>query len=132
MRACLLRPTPPAKHNIVTNDGGLESRLENRAAFFLHPMAFSTADVQRIARLARIELSEAEIEQALAQLNGIFGLIEEMQAVSAEGVEPMAHAQDLVLRLRPDAVTRADQRTELQAIAPAVQNGLYLVPKVIE
>ncbi|HEU5283011.1 MAG TPA: Asp-tRNA(Asn)/Glu-tRNA(Gln) amidotransferase subunit GatC, partial [Burkholderiales bacterium] len=74
----------------------------------------------------------AEIEQALAQLNGIFGLIEEMQAVSTEGVEPMAHAQDLVLRLRPDAVTRADQRTELQAIAPAVDNGLYLVPKVIE
>ena len=95
-------------------------------------MALSPADVQRIARLARIELSEAEIEQALAQLNGIFGLIEEMQAVSTEGIEPMAHAQDLVLRLRPDAVTRADQRTELQAIAPAVDNGLYLVPKVIE
>ena len=95
-------------------------------------MALSPADVQRIARLARIELSEAETEQALAQLNGIFGLIEEMQAVSTEGVEPMAHAQDLVLRLRPDAVTRADQRTELQAIAPAVENGLYLVPKVIE
>ena len=95
-------------------------------------MAFSPADVQRIARLARIELTEAEIEQALAQLNGIFGLIEEMQAVSTEGIEPMAHAQDLVLRLRPDAVTRADQRTELQAIAPAVDNGLYLVPKVIE
>lgn len=95
-------------------------------------MALSPADVQRIARLARIELTEAEIEQALAQLNGIFGLIEEMQAVSTEGVEPMAHAQDLVLRLRPDAVTRADQRTELQAIAPAVDNGLYLVPKVIE
>jgi aspartyl-tRNA(Asn)/glutamyl-tRNA(Gln) amidotransferase subunit C len=52
--------------------------------------------------------------------------------VNTEGIEPMSHAQDLVLRLRPDAVTRADQRTELQATAPAVENGLYLVPKVIE
>jgi aspartyl-tRNA(Asn)/glutamyl-tRNA(Gln) amidotransferase subunit C len=95
-------------------------------------MTLSPADVQRIARLARIELSELELEQALAQLTGIFGLIEEMQAVNTEGIEPMSHAQDLVLRLRPDAVTRADQRTELQAIAPAVENGLYLVPKVIE
>jgi aspartyl-tRNA(Asn)/glutamyl-tRNA(Gln) amidotransferase subunit C len=95
-------------------------------------MTLSPADVQRIARLARIELSELELEQALTQLTGIFGLIEEMQAVNTEGIEPMSHAQDLVLRLRPDAVTRADQRTELQAIAPAVENGLYLVPKVIE
>jgi aspartyl-tRNA(Asn)/glutamyl-tRNA(Gln) amidotransferase subunit C len=95
-------------------------------------MTLSPADVQRIARLARIELSELELEQALAQLTGIFGLIEEMQAVNTEGIEPMSHAQDLVLRLRPDAVTRADQRTELQATAPAVENGLYLVPKVIE
>jgi aspartyl-tRNA(Asn)/glutamyl-tRNA(Gln) amidotransferase subunit C len=95
-------------------------------------MPLSPSDVQRIARLARIELSEAELEQARAQLNGIFGLIAEMQAVNTEGIEPMSHAQDLVLRLRPDVVAQADQRGEFQAIAPAVENGLYLVPKVIE
>jgi aspartyl-tRNA(Asn)/glutamyl-tRNA(Gln) amidotransferase subunit C len=95
-------------------------------------MALSPADVQRIALLARIELAEPELEQALAQLNGIFRLIEEMQAVDTDGIEPMSHAQDLVLRLRPDAVTRADQRALYQAIAPAVEDGLYLVPKVIE
>jgi aspartyl-tRNA(Asn)/glutamyl-tRNA(Gln) amidotransferase subunit C len=95
-------------------------------------MALSPADVQRIARLARIELSDAELERALAQLTGIFGLIAEMQAVDTEGIEPMSHAQELVLRLRPDVVAHADQRAEFQAIAPAVENGLYLVPKVIE
>jgi len=95
-------------------------------------MALSPADVQRIARLARIELSEAELAQALTQLNGIFALIAEMRAVDTEGIEPMSHAQDLVLRLRPDRVAPADQRAEFQAIAPAVENGLYLVPKVIE
>ncbi|HEY7758657.1 MAG TPA: Asp-tRNA(Asn)/Glu-tRNA(Gln) amidotransferase subunit GatC [Burkholderiales bacterium] len=95
-------------------------------------MPLSPAEVQRIARLARIELSEAELAQALIQLNGIFDLIAEMQAVDTEGTEPMSHAQDLVLRLRPDGVAQADQRAEFQAIAPAVENGLYLVPKVIE
>jgi aspartyl-tRNA(Asn)/glutamyl-tRNA(Gln) amidotransferase subunit C len=95
-------------------------------------MPLSPADVQRIARLARIEVSETELGQALDQLNGIFALIAEMQAVDTEGIEPMSHAQDLVLRLRPDQVGSADQRDEFQAIAPAVENGLYLVPKVIE
>jgi aspartyl-tRNA(Asn)/glutamyl-tRNA(Gln) amidotransferase subunit C len=95
-------------------------------------MPLSSADVQRIARLARIELAEGELAQALAQLNRIFALIAELQAVDTEGIEPMSHAQDLVLRLRPDRVAQADQRAEFQAIAPAVENGLYLVPKVIE
>jgi aspartyl-tRNA(Asn)/glutamyl-tRNA(Gln) amidotransferase subunit C len=95
-------------------------------------MPLSPADVRRIARLARIELADGELAQALAQLNGIFALIAEMQAVDTEGIEPMSHAQDLVLRLRPDRVAHADQHAEFQAIAPAVENGLYLVPKVIE
>ena len=95
-------------------------------------MPLSPADVQRIARLARIELADGELAQALAQLNGIFALIAQLQAVDTEGIEPMSHAQDLVLRLRPDRVAQADQRAEFQAIAPAVENGLYLVPKVIE
>ena len=68
----------------------------------------------------------------LEQLTGIFGLIEEMQAVDTRGVEPMSHAQDVVLRLREDAVTEADQHALFQAVAPQVEGGLYLVPKVIE
>ena len=95
-------------------------------------MALSHADVKRIALLARIDVSEAEVGQVLEQLSGIFRLIEQMQAVDTAGIEPMSHAQDMVLRLRPDAVTEANQRELFQAVAPAVENGFYLVPKVIE
>jgi aspartyl-tRNA(Asn)/glutamyl-tRNA(Gln) amidotransferase subunit C len=95
-------------------------------------MAISLADVKRIAHLARIEVDPGETEQVRAQLNGILGLIAAMQEVATEGVEPMAHAQDMSLRLREDAVTEADQRAQFQSIAPQVEAGLYLVPKVIE
>lgn len=89
-------------------------------------------DVKRIAHLARIEVDDQEAAQVLGQLSGIFALIGEMQAVDTAGVEPMAHAQDLVLRLRDDAVTETDQHVVFQAVAPQVEGGLYLVPKVIE
>jgi len=95
-------------------------------------MPLTHADVERIAVLARIELSTAEVDQVLGGLAGIFGLIEQMQAVDTDAVEPMSHAQDLVLRLRPDAATEPDQRERFQRVAPAVEGGLYLVPKVIE
>ncbi|HUO43799.1 MAG TPA: Asp-tRNA(Asn)/Glu-tRNA(Gln) amidotransferase subunit GatC [Burkholderiales bacterium] len=95
-------------------------------------MAFSPDDVARIAHLARIEIEPCDSERTLAQLTGIFGLIEQMQAVDTRGVEPMAHARDVTLRLREDAVTEPDQRAAFQAIAPQVEAGLYLVPKVIE
>ena len=95
-------------------------------------MRLSIDDVKRIAALARIAVSEAEAEQALAQLSGIFALIERMQAVDTSGIEPMSHAQDLILRLREDRVTEADQRELFQSLAPQVEAGLYLVPKVIE
>ena len=95
-------------------------------------MSLSIDDVKRIAALARIAVSEAEAEQALAQLSGIFALIERMQAVDTSGIEPMSHAQDLILRLREDRVTEADQRELFQSLAPQVDAGLYLVPKVIE
>ena len=95
-------------------------------------MSLSIDDVKRIAALARIAVSEAEAEQALAQLSGIFALIERMQAVDTTGIEPMSHAQDLILRLREDRVTEADQRELFQSLAPQVEAGLYLVPKVIE
>jgi len=95
-------------------------------------VSLSLAEVKRIAHLARIEISEAQALQTQGQLNGIFGLIESMQAVDTEGVEPMSHAQDVMLRLREDAVTESDQRALFQSIAPQVEAGLYLVPKVIE
>jgi len=95
-------------------------------------MALTIDDVKRVAHLARIAVADAEAETALGQLTGIFGLIEQMQAVDVAGIEPMAHAQDIVLRLRDDAVTEHDQRELFQAIAPQVEASLYLVPKVIE
>jgi aspartyl-tRNA(Asn)/glutamyl-tRNA(Gln) amidotransferase subunit C len=95
-------------------------------------MALSLDDVRRIASLARIAVSEGEAEQALVQLSEIFALIEQMQAVDTHGVAPMSHAQELVLPLREDRVSEADQREAFQSVAPQVEGGLYLVPKVIE
>jgi len=95
-------------------------------------MSLSIDDVKRIAHLARIRVTEAEAAQTQNQLNGIFGLIEEMQGVDTAGIEPMAHAQDLSQRLRPDVATEPDRRAAFQAVAPQTENGLYLVPKVIE
>jgi len=95
-------------------------------------MSLSIDDVKRIAKLARIRVSEDEAAGYQTQLNGIFGLIEAMQAVDTAGVEPMSHAQDLAQRLRADAVTEPNRREAFQAVAPQTENGLYLVPKVIE
>lgn len=95
-------------------------------------MALTIDDVKRIAFLARIEVGAQEAEQVLVQLSGIFRLIEAMQAVDTDGVEPMSHAQDVMLRLREDAVTESDQHVLFQSIAPKVEGDLYLVPKVIE
>lgn len=95
-------------------------------------MALTLDDVKRIAHLARIEVGENEAEGYLAQLSSILGLVEEMQAVNTDGIEPMAHAQDVVLRLREDGVSEIDRRAAYQAVAPQVEAGLYLVPKVIE
>ena len=95
-------------------------------------MSLSTADVEKVARLARLAMNEKEIQAAQAQLNNIFGLIAEMQAVDTKGIEPMSHAQDLAQRLREDKVSETNQREAFQAIAPQVEQGLYLVPQVIE
>ncbi|MEW5965751.1 MAG: Asp-tRNA(Asn)/Glu-tRNA(Gln) amidotransferase subunit GatC [Pseudomonadota bacterium] len=95
-------------------------------------MSLSTDDVKRIAALARIEIDDAQAQATQAQLNTIFDLIATMQAVDTAGIAPMAHAQEVTQRLREDAVTETDRRDAFQAIAPAVENGLYLVPKVIE
>lgn len=95
-------------------------------------MSLSLEQVRRVARLARIDISDAEAETTRGQLNGILALIEEMQAVDTRGVEPMAHAQDLSQRLRPDVVTEIDRRPAQLALAPETEAGLFLVPKVIE
>ena len=95
-------------------------------------MSLSKQDVQKAAALARIEVTDQEVENALDPLKQVFTLIKEMQNLDTEGVEPMAHAQDISTRLREDIVTEIDQREALQANAPAVENGLFLVPKVID
>ena len=95
-------------------------------------MSLSNADVRKVARLARLAMSETEIESARAQLSGIFNLIAEMQAVDTTGIEPMSHAQDVSQRLREDAVTETNQRGLFQSLAPQTEAGLYLVPQVIE
>ena len=92
----------------------------------------SLEEVGRLARLARIEVREAEAARLRDELNGILGLIDQMRAVDTAGVEPMSHPQPVVQRLREDEVTETDRREHFQAIAPAVQDGLYLVPRVIE
>ncbi len=95
-------------------------------------MALTLNDVKRIAHLARIEIEPREAEQVLAQLSGIFRLIEQMQAVNTDGVEPMSHAQDVTLPLRDDVVTESDRHALFQQGAPATEDGHYLVPRVVE
>jgi aspartyl-tRNA(Asn)/glutamyl-tRNA(Gln) amidotransferase subunit C len=95
-------------------------------------MALSSEDIQRIAHLARIEITSAEAADVRAKLDSIFDLIGRMRAVDTTGIVPMSHAQDVTLPLREDIVTETDRRELYQSVAPAVQDGLYLVPKVIE
>jgi aspartyl-tRNA(Asn)/glutamyl-tRNA(Gln) amidotransferase subunit C len=95
-------------------------------------MSLSADDVRKMARLSRLLISDADAAATLNALNNTLALVERMAAVDTRGVEPMAHAQDVALRLRPDAVTEADARDALMANAPAAERGLFLVPKVIE
>ena len=95
-------------------------------------MSLNSADIKRIAHLARIEVSNEEADATLTKLAGILGLIEQMQAVDTTGIVPMSHSQEVTQRLRDDVVTETNQRDLFQSIAPAVKDGLYLVPKVIE
>jgi aspartyl-tRNA(Asn)/glutamyl-tRNA(Gln) amidotransferase subunit C len=99
-------------------------------------MPLTSQDVKRIAVLARLDLSESERDARLAQLNSFFGIVERMSAVDTSGVEPLytplAAVQPVPLRLRDDVVSETDQRELNQKSAPAVADGLYLVPKVVE
>lgn len=103
-----------------------------RATYERQSMALTSSDVRRIAHLARIEISEAQTEQTLVQLNEIFKLIEQLQAVDTTGVEPMSHPLGGSQRLREDVAGEQPDRESLLKNAPASQDGLFLVPKVVE
>lgn len=100
-------------------------------------MSLELSDVKRLSVLAQIELTEAQSSQTLDKLNGIFALVEELRAVDTSGIEPLNHPiaamqPDLALRLRDDIASEPNRRDDYQKPAPATQDGLYLVPKVIE
>ncbi len=100
-------------------------------------MSLSLNDIARLSKLAQLELDDPQAADALDKLNSIFALVEQMKAIDTTGVEPLSHPiaawrDDLALRLREDSVTEANHREDYQKPAPAVQDGLYLVPKVIE
>ncbi len=99
-------------------------------------MALTSDDVSRIAHLARLELQPAEQTAMLAQLNGFFSIVEQMSAIDTGGVEPLytplSAVTEVALRLRDDVISEADRRSQNQRSAPAVEDGLYMVPKVIE
>ena len=95
-------------------------------------MTLTLDDVRRIAHLARIDVDAQAVSDVHAKLEAIFAMINELQAVDTTGVEPMSHAQDVVLPLREDKVTETDRHADYQRVAPAVEDGLYLVPRVVE
>lgn len=100
-------------------------------------MSLDLSDVKRLARLAQLDLNEEQASHTLDKLNGIFALVEQMRAVDTSGVEPLNHPiaayqDDVALRLREDQVTEPNRRDDYQQVAPLTQDGLYLVPKVIE
>jgi aspartyl-tRNA(Asn)/glutamyl-tRNA(Gln) amidotransferase subunit C len=99
-------------------------------------MALTSQDITRVANLARLELRPDETERTLSQLNGFFALVAQMDAVNTDGVEPLAHPAavlgDVALRLREDIASETNQREASQVSAPAVERGLFLVPRVIE
>lgn len=95
-------------------------------------MSLDRSDVDKIAHLARLQIEEQDAPEYAQNLSNILDLVDQMQAVDTSNVSPMAHPLDAVQRLRSDVVTEENQRDSLQAIAPAVEDGLFLVPKVIE
>ncbi len=95
-------------------------------------MTLSTEDIRNIAKLAKLQINEDELDQYKQDLSNILEFVEQMNQADVDNVEPMAHPQDMMQTLRADVVTETNQREKFQQIAPATQDGLYLVPKVIE
>ena len=129
-------PLPGHLQPVTRAPGSPCARLRHAAPEPRNPMALNPQDVERIAHLARLELSAGERESLLGQLNGFFRIVDAMSAVDTRGVEPLytplSAVQAVALRLRNDAVTEADDRERNQRSAPAVEDGLFLVPRVIE
>jgi aspartyl-tRNA(Asn)/glutamyl-tRNA(Gln) amidotransferase subunit C len=111
---------------------GKDGRSAVRAATTRHAMSLTPQDIDRLAELARIRFDDGEKAQLLEKLNQVFDVIEALRAADTEGVEPMTHPQVEPLRLREDVVTEGDEREANQAHAPSVEDGLYLVPRVVE
>ena len=95
-------------------------------------MAIASTDIAKLAHLARIAVSDDEVGQVTERISDVLNLVDQLQAVDTDGVKPMAHPLDATQRLRADQVTEPNQREHFQAIAPATEDGLYLVPRVIE
>lgn len=100
-------------------------------------MSLNLSDVKKIANLAQLDLDDAQQAESLQQLNNIFNMVEQMRAVNTDGITPLSHPiaalmPELALRLREDQVTEEDQRAHFQQVAPNTQDGLYLVPRVVE
>ena len=95
-------------------------------------MSLTAQEITHIAALARLKIDNEQADFYAAQLSRIIDLVEQMNAIDSDDIEPMSHPQDATLRLRADEVTTTDCRKDYQAIAPAIANGLYLVPKVID
>jgi len=95
-------------------------------------MALDKTEIEKIAHLARLHINESETAEVTTRITDILALIDQMQSVDTEGVEPLAHPLDLEQRLRADEITEENQRDRLQKLAPASEEGLYLVPKVLE
>lgn len=95
-------------------------------------MSISRDKIEQVAWLARIQLEESEKEALESKLSDILGMVDQLQAADTDGITPMAHPLDATQRLRPDEVTETNQRERFQAVAPEIQDGLYLVPRVVE
>ena len=95
-------------------------------------MSLQQSEIRTIARLARLAVSEEQIPEYQQALGNILGLVEQMQAINTDGVEPLAHPLEIGARLRPDEVSETDQREKFQQIAPETDKGYYLVPRVLE
>lgn len=95
-------------------------------------MSLSPEQIRQVAQLARLQLNPEQVEPYARQLSNILQMVDRLSSVDTANVSPMAHPLDMVQRLRPDAVSESDRRDDYQAIAPETQDGLYLVPKVIE
>lgn len=106
--------------------------VESITCKFEESMSLERSDVEKIAHLARLSVSNDELDAVASDLSNILNLVEQMDQADTEGVEPMAHPLHMVQRLREDRVTEQDQRELFQSIAPLTEDGLYLVPRVIE